>query len=272
MDAWSKSMLSLAELLPTVAATDLPVLIVGEPGVGHSATAEVLHRLSKRRGALVYRAASSLVDGGVAALDEAEYGTLVIRDVEDLPPTAQATLLERLSNPTPDSAVIVATTCCDLRVEVTARRMHPGLYYSLSSLIVSAPPLRDRPIELHRLILDAMASAAGALRIAPHPLAPNVLQALETHPWPGNLDELHSVAGRLASLPRPPAAEDVQEAIDDQEAGHKAPLVTRTLAKVIDDAIADAVAQCDGHVKRAAKALGVSKATIYRRAQSGRSV
>ncbi|MFT7624621.1 MAG: DNA-binding NtrC family response regulator [Myxococcota bacterium] len=269
-------MSSLGGALPTIAATDLPVLVVGEKGSGHDEVARTLHRLSRRRGPMVSRDAATLdavtlTAGAAEVLAAAEGGTLLITAVDRLSPVAQAALLEQMSHPGLDSARVVATTSVDLRVEAAERRFLSDLFYSLSGLTVRIAALRDRPLDIERLLGDAMTAAARELGSPPHKLMTDGLDALKAYPWPGNLEELESVAASLASLPRPPSAEDVRGVLDGQDAGSDSTHSTRRLAAIVEDTIAAAVAQNGGDVKRAARALGVSCATVYRRTRSTRT-
>jgi predicted TIM-barrel enzyme/transcriptional regulator with AAA-type ATPase domain len=204
---------ALNERIASVASTDLPVLVCGEPGVGKTTVARAVHVASRRSGPL------AVIDGrsGPGDLERALFGdgrggalgaadsTVALEFVENLPAAIQGRLVEWIDRGVlerfdvtperPRRARLVATLVLgrdaalrdDLRV-----RLEPG------RLVV--PPLRERPEDVP-LIARALLAGLGREAQAPSPeIDPSGHRALMAHPWPGNVRELRTTLARAATL------------------------------------------------------------------------
>jgi DNA-binding NtrC family response regulator len=212
-------------LLERLANADLPVLIIGETGVGKENAAYAVHHYSERRNkpfvALNCAALpDSLVEsqlfghdrgaftGATSArpglLEAASGGTLFLDEIGELALPVQAKLLRALETrritrvgETTERDVdirIVAATHRVLEHEVKAQRFREDLYFRLGAARVHVLPLRDRRCEIPMLFREFVAQAAKrARRVAPEPV-PLVMQQLLSHDWPGNVRELKNVA------------------------------------------------------------------------------
>jgi DNA-binding NtrC family response regulator len=222
----SPPMRALRDALARVAASDAPVLLCGETGTGKGATARALHVLSPRAAApfVVFDCAAvspALVESelfghergaftGAAArrrgcLERAGGGTLLLDELSDLPLELQPRLLRALEDrgfsrvgghePLRLRARVVAASRGDAWSAVQAGRLRADLYFRLSALTLSLPPLRGRAADIPALV-DAFAGAPlwDAL---PAPLKSELL----AHPWPGNVRELRNIVQRLKCLP-----------------------------------------------------------------------
>ena len=197
-----------------VAKHDMPVLVLGETGVGKELIAEEIHRRSKRSGAFIavncaaiapelaeselfghvagaFTGASRASDGLFVAAD---HGTLFLDEVGELPPELQAKLLRALANGeiravgssttrTVDVRVIAATLR-DLDDAVKTDRFRADLFNRLAGWRLDVAPLRDR-----RDDVVAIAHTFVARRGGP-PLSADAAEALVLHDWPGNVREL----------------------------------------------------------------------------------
>jgi transcriptional regulator of acetoin/glycerol metabolism len=228
--------------------------------------------------------------GSIGKILLAHTGTLFLDEIGDMPLALQARLLrvlqERFVTPLgsaraqPVDVAIICATHRKLKEAIAAQRFREDLYYRLNGLQVTLPPLRERTdLEalLPRLIESCGADAAGVA------IAAEVVALFRRHRWPGNLRQLASVLRtslamldeslelRVEHLP-PDFLEDLAAAgapavPQDGAARHAAgpSAEATTLEELESSAIARALKEHGGNVSAAARALGVSRNTIYRR-------
>ncbi|HET9229461.1 MAG TPA: sigma 54-interacting transcriptional regulator [Thermoanaerobaculia bacterium] len=279
----------LAESLRGVeraAATDAPVLILGEAGTGRSTLARAIHDASPRAaGPLVevdagaipstlfeselfgYRAgaftgAERASDGRVG---RAEGGTLLLDHVEELPLATQPKLLrlvaERRYAPLGDAERtadlrFLAIGSEDLPVRVQRETFRPDLFYRLEVLAFLLPPLRERRRDLPA-ILDHLLADLAVRFGRPHlQLAPSARAWMLDHSWPGNLRQLRNVLERGLIL-----AGD--GSIDPPPPEGTAELRPRPLLDMEKEMIRNALAYTRGHQGKAAELLGISRKALW---------
>ena len=276
---------------------DIPLLIEGETGTGKEVFAQAFHASSPRRdGPFVAVNCAAIQEGlieselfgyedgaftgarrkgHVGRIAQAHGGTLFLDEIGDMPLSLQAHLLrvlqEREVTPlgaqraqTVDIAVVCATHR-DLRQAVADGRFREDLYYRLAGVRVRLPALRERSdrAELcQRLLLEENHGEAVAL-------SPALCQWLDAHPWPGNLRQLRSVLrSALASREHPDDALDLRHLDEDAPSPprlHLAPSPDGRLADIEQRAILHTLSACAGNMSAAARQLGISRATLYRR-------
>jgi DNA-binding NtrC family response regulator len=268
------------------ARSDVPILVLGEPGTGRSTLARALHGASRRAaGPLVivepaavpsslfeselfgYRAgaftgAATATEGRVT---RAEGGTLVLDQVEDLPLAAQPKLLrllaERRFSPLGGSERAADVRFLALGSDELPQRIARGafrtdLFYRLEVLAFRIPPLRERRADLPA-ILEHLLADLGDRFGRPHlALGQRARSWMLEHPWPGNLRQLRNVLERGVILNDdgtidPPAPEALLEA------------QPRPLSAVERDQILAALAYTRGHQGRAATLLGISRKSLW---------
>ncbi len=214
-----------------VAATDAPVLLLGETGTGKEVVARAIHEHSRRRRGPMLRVncgaiPPGLVDselfghergsftGAVAAragwFERADGGTLFLDEVGELPLAAQVRLLRVLQEGTLErvggqhaikvNVRMVAATNRSLDEMVAAGSFRKDLWYRISVFPIRLPPLRERPSDIPALAAH-FAWHAGT-RIGGQPLTPSPedLELLASYDWPGNVRELAAVIERAAIL------------------------------------------------------------------------
>jgi transcriptional regulator of acetoin/glycerol metabolism len=219
-----------ARLAPArlIAATDLPVVIQGETGVGKEGAARAIHAWSGRTGPFLglncatlpealaeaelfgYRkgAFSSADRASPGFLRAAEGGTLFLDEIGDLPLGIQAKLLRALeeneviplgeTRPVPTDVRLVAATHVPLREAVAKERFRQDLFGRLKGFILEIPPLRERVEEVPALFLELLAQRRPAEgRPA---LDVGFVEGLCLHPWPFNMRDLTSLVVRLLAL------------------------------------------------------------------------
>jgi two-component system, NtrC family, response regulator AtoC len=216
-------------MIERVAARDSPVLIQGESGTGKELIARTIHVQSPRAarpfvsvncGALPdtlletelfgHRrgAFSGAVASRVGLFEAADGGTLFLDEIGEMSPAMQVRLLRALDSGEVRrvgedrtfhvDVRIVAATAKDLSREAAEGRFRWDLFYRVSTIIVSVPPLRDRREDIPLLIRHfTVAAAPGgrALRFSPEAMA-----LLVDYQWPGNIRELRNVMERLQIL------------------------------------------------------------------------
>lgn len=204
-----------------VAKTDATVLILGETGTGKELVAQTVHRRSHRQngpfiavncGALPDNLVESELFGHARGaftgatgdkagrLELADSGTLFLDEVGELPPSAQVKLLRFLDTRTVErlgtvaafelDVRIVAATNRDLADAIAAGAFREDLYYRLSVLQVTVPPLRERREDIPLLSQHFLQLLSG--EGPPPPLSREAEDALERHAWPGNVRELRN--------------------------------------------------------------------------------
>ncbi|MFX0540310.1 response regulator [Roseovarius sp. S4756] len=199
----SAPMQALFRVLARVMNTDLPVWISGESGTGKSLIARVVHDVSDRRAQpFVTVGPADLGDDAAPArlLARAGGGTIVLDGLHDFGEAAQlrALLLIDAAGRAPAGA--------QPRLIGTAQgtmALREDLYYRLAGAEIDVPPLRARRDDIALLATHFLylAETQGA---ETRRLAPDALEALRAHDWPGNLRELEHAAHRLAVSGRAP--------------------------------------------------------------------
>ncbi len=221
--AKSSQLAALEQSAARIAVGKLPVLIVGENGVGKERFAERIHEMSPRRPASFVRINCTAISeplleaelfGNDATskpgmLEAADGGTAFLSDVDQLPPALQQKLLRvvedasvrRTGGAKPRSVDIrfIASTSKDLSAEVEANRFRRDLYFRLAGATFTLPPLRDRKDEVIPLAEQFIASAAGPIGRS-FTLSDDAKQWLASHDWPGNIRELRNACERSVLL------------------------------------------------------------------------
>jgi DNA-binding NtrC family response regulator len=236
-------------------------------------------------------------------LEQAQDGTLFLDEIGEMSPATQASLLRALQEKTIRrvggvaeiriNVRIVSATHRDLEEEVRAGRFREDLYFRLIVYPLSVPPLRERTSDIPALVGHALDKHAGDVGRRVVRMTPDALEALERHPWPGNVRELENVVHRamlaseedeirlehlpphisaraLADLPpRPlitpaPPSENAIPAPPPSTNMAVGPevLPLRDLERA---AIVQALQSAGGSVTKAARMLGLARATMYRK-------
>lgn len=234
-----------------LAETDSPVLFLGEAGSGKETVARLMHRLSIRSGfqfakincsALPSdlleselfgweRNGSGLAQSKPGKLELCEKGTLFLDEITEMPMSLQTRLLQvmqskRLVRSGSGTSVsvdvrILAASPNGLDTAISENKLREDLCYRLSAYTVRVPPLRERREEIPLLLHYFMRSLAKQYALSAREFSPAVLQACQSHVWPGNLRELESFVKRflLAAGKQPPlASETTPELLVDKDA------------------------------------------------------
>ena len=296
----STPMERVKEIIAKVAATDSPVLIEGESGTGKELVAAAIHRLSVRaKGPFlpvncsaipedlleseffghVRGAFSGAVSDALGLFRGANDGTIFLDEIAELSPALQVKLLRVLqemqvrpvgsTKAYPVDVRVIAATNRDLDRSIADGRFRQDLYYRLNVVRVSLPPLRARREDIPALVNHFLRRFNRRFRRDVRGITPEALAALEVHDFPGNVRELENLVERayamgaheqitLADLPT------LSPSIATPSATATAGAIPQ-LADVEKELILRALAFYRSDKEAAAKALGISRRTIYRR-------
>jgi transcriptional regulator with GAF, ATPase, and Fis domain len=224
-------LLEALEISEKAAPTDLPVLIDGESGTGKELMAKVIHANGSRSdkpfisvncGAIPDNLLESELFGHrkgaftgatndrKGKFESAHTGTIFLDEIGELPLTGQVKLLRVLEaheiqrvgsdEPIGVDTRIVAATNRNLRKLSEQGTFREDLFYRLSVIHVTLPPLRERRDEIPLLIQYFGDEAAGALKRRPVRITPKLRDFLLTYAYPGNIRELRNVMYRISCL------------------------------------------------------------------------
>jgi DNA-binding NtrC family response regulator len=291
----SAPMQALAAAIGRIAGAEAPVLITGESGAGKEVAARRLHAAG-RGGApfLLFDCAATaeamleaelfgVAEGAAPGLaaragaaERAGDGTLLLDEIAELGAAGQARLLRLVETrrfaPMGEAAEralgarLVFATHADLDRAVAEGRFRPELRHRMGHVVLEVPPLRARPDDLAELAALFLAEAAARTGREAAVFSPAAEAALGAHGWPGNVRELRNRIERAVLFA--PAGEIGADALFPDRAAAEAP-ADLTLAAARDAAerahIRRVLARCEGAVGEAARALGVSRTTLWER-------
>ena len=286
-------MLKVCSKVTKVAAASVSVMLLGESGTGKEVIARALHRLSPRnqkrfiaincaaipenlleselfgyeKGAFTGAAKQTL-----GKLELANGGTFFLDEVGDLSMALQAKLLRFLQERVlervggrveiPVDVRIICATHQNLKELTVVGKFREDLYYRLSEIVVTIPPLRERDgdaaLLAHHFKREfSIKEGRAALNFSAAAIA-----AIENHPWPGNVRELENAIKRAVIMSDGPMI--VPDDLGLDERGEDEAINLRQILDVAaHSALIKAMARADGNVSKAAEILGVSRPTLY---------
>jgi PAS domain S-box-containing protein len=292
------AMAELYRMIELVARSGSTVMILGESGTGKERVAEAVHRASPRAGGPFVRVSCAALNENLleselfghvkgaftgalkdrrGRFQEAHGGTLLLDEIGDISPLVQLKLLrvieqreiERVgdSQPIKVDVRLVCATHRDLRQLVAGGRFRADLFFRLAVFPLRVPALRERPDDIPLLagrFLERLRSPAPAL-------AEDALRALRAYPWPGNVRELQNALEyaalqardgdvRLAHLPP-----EVRDAPPAPRGLHVVGEEATAPARDEREALVAALEQAGWNRTRAARSLGVSRVTLWKR-------
>jgi DNA-binding NtrC family response regulator len=290
----SEAMRRLAVLVARVAPRDVTVLVTGESGTGKERVAEAIVQASRRAdrpfvrfncAALTPELAEAELFGHTRGaftgatrarpglFGEAHGGTILLDEVGELAPGAQAKLLRVLQEGevravgeerarTVDVRVLAATHR-DLAEEVRAGRFREDLFYRLDVVHLRVPPLRERPEDVPVLARHFLARFAERFGVASLLGEDALVHRLAGLPWPGNVRELEHAIERVVAL-SPPEGLDLALLPGGEAGADRGPLPLRERVQAYERGlVVEALRQAHGNRSEAARRLGVSRVTLH---------
>ena len=299
----SPAMKALYQRMRPLVDGDLPVLILGETGVGKEHLAHAFHLSSRRAGgpfvALncaaipeqlleaelfgIGRGVATGVDARQGTFVAASGGTLFLDEIGDMPPPLQAKLLRVLQDgrvhplgrpPQQVDVRVVAATHTDLDAAMADGRFRRDLYFRLAGFELEVPPLRRRREDLSALLAFFLRRFADQTGKRIPGLSLKALRAFMAYDWPGNIRELeHEVRRCVYAVPSGQAVDSsllssrvlggAAPPDDDAELGDEG--LSEQLAALEERLIRRALSQVAGNQTRAAEALQISRGGLIKR-------
>lgn len=290
----SEGMQRLMKTVEKVAFTDANILILGENGAGKEVIARAVHRCSQRAGAVfvsvdmgaipetlfeseLFGHKKGAFTGAVAdragRFQLAQGGTLFLDEIGNMSPSAQSKLLQALQTLqiTPvgsdrsiqiDTRVICATNQ-PLREMIAQGRFREDLLYRINTVELHIPPLRERGDDIDLLTDHFLAMYARKYRKNAFRLLPETRQLLRRYTWPGNVRELQHTLERAVILCEDEIISPSDFQFPQLAAGQTA--ITLNLDDNEKRLITEALEKYKGNISKAAQALGLTRAALYRR-------
>ncbi len=290
----SEPMLNICRTVEKVAPANVTVLLLGESGTGKEVLARGVHELSPRahkRFVAINCAAipDSLLESElfgyekgaftgaakqtIGRIEYANEGTLFLDEIGDLPMPLQGKLLrflqerviERLGGrgEVPVDVRIVCATHRDLAAMIREGTFREDLYYRLSEITVSIPPLRDRPgdaVLLAQALLERYAREMGR---AIRGFTADALSALELHSWPGNVREMENLIKRATIMADGIKITATDLGLDGSQNDPQPFNLRQARENAERLAVNRALARSDGNIAQAAELLGIARPTLY---------
>jgi len=285
------------------AASDLPVLIVGETGTGKDVFAHAIHQLSSRRGRPLVRVNCAAIPaelfeselfgydpgaftgaspkGKPGKFELADNSTIFLDEVGELPMPMQAKLLriiqerevERVGGTKTlklDFRVIAATNR-DLKVMLSRGEFRQDLYYRLNIFLLKTPSLRQIRADIPRLayhLLSLIREQSGP----PCRIEPRAMRSLMAYDWPGNVRELRNVLERAWSVAMNGSIMEEHLPLEIRNSESIAPAFNDALHTMKDEmalaerrAIQKALSLTSGNRSEAARLLGIHRTGLYQK-------
>jgi transcriptional regulator of acetoin/glycerol metabolism len=304
LDTGDPGMAAAVQRARRVVDKPIALLLQGESGVGKEVFARATHASGPRRdGPFIAVNCAALPEtlieaelfgyqggaftgarreGAPGRIREAHGGTLFLDEIGDMPLAMQARLLRVLQEravvplgggkPVPVDFALMCATHRTLRSELDAGRFRADLYYRLNGLTLHLPPLRERG-DLMGLVAQMLTDIAPD---RPLVLDAPLSQALAAYRWPGNLRQLHNALRTAAALLGDGELQiGWAQLPDDLAADLQAARARRPPEQLADEeadlrlqqahSVARMVEVCHGNLSEAARRLGISRNTLYRK-------
>ncbi len=296
---WGRSpaMTAIRHTVEKVAPTDATVLITGENGTGKDVLANEIHRLSLRAakpmvsvdiGSLSESLFESELFGHVKGaftdartdrtgkFEQADGTTLFLDEIGNIPLHLQAKLLRVLQNrcvtkvgdsrEIPIDIRLVCATNMDLPAMVRDGRFREDLFYRINTVSLQLPPLRERTDEIEPLATLFIERYAKKYRRNVTGISDEAVDLLRRCRWPGNVRELQNRIEQTVILAENEMLQPDDFQINDTELNTTAqPIQVESLEDAEEQVIRNAVKKYNGNLTLVAKALNISRPTLYSR-------
>ncbi len=291
----STPMQRLYEHIRNAAASEAPVLITGESGSGKNLVAQAIHKLSRRReGPFVQMNCAALneqlleselfghkkgsftgaISDRIGRFEAAEGGAFFLDEIGDMSMAMQVKLLrvleekvvERVGDhkPIPINIRLVSATNKDLNNLLQSGRFREDLLYRINSIILKVPPLRERREDIPLIALHYLRKISTVNNKDIRSISPAAMEMLVEFPWPGNVRRLINALEHSAATCKGDSVEvgDLPDYLihDSGTEGRD--------GAVDQEQIRSALSLCKGNRTLAAKHLGISRVTLWKKLKS----
>ncbi|OFY51668.1 MAG: sigma-54-dependent Fis family transcriptional regulator [Bacteroidetes bacterium GWF2_41_31] len=294
----SPAMQKVMKMAYRVAGTDANVLILGENGTGKEVVARAIHRASKRKdkvfinvdlGAITESLFESELFGykkgaftdakedRAGRFEAASGGTIFLDEIGNLSQNLQSKLLSVLQSrqvvrlgsnkEIPINVRLICATNMPLYQMVSENKFRQDLLYRINTVEIKLPPLRERLEDIEPLVEFYIDTYCNKYKVAKKRINAGTLKRLQIHDWPGNIRELQHAVERAVILSENTILEPhdffVSENEDRQSDQFNADNLN--LEEVERVLVRKVIDKHGGNISRAAKELGLTRASLYRR-------
>ena len=290
--ASDEKMLRICKMVEKVAPTNASCLLIGESGTGKEILAASLHELNpNHKGEFVAINCAAIPENlieselfgyekgaftgaaktTIGKIEQANTGTLFLDEIGDMPLNLQTKLLrfiqerviERVGgrNLISIDTRIVCATHKNLEDMVKTGEFREDLFYRIAEIQIDIPPLRERGADKILLARYLLSKYTANENLAIIGFSENAINAIEEHPWPGNVREMENKIKRAAIMcdSKYISASDIGLAEVEES-----PLNLKEIRDNAElNALKRALAASDNNVSTAAKALGITRPTLY---------
>lgn len=291
----SEQMQQVYELATIAARNDSAIILEGETGTGKGMLAKWIHQQSKRKDFAFVEINCSSLKGDLLAselfghtrgaftsavqdrqglIEVADGGSLFLDEIADMDIGVQAQFLKVLEEKQfrrlgevklrrSEFRVICATNQ-DLKQKIKEGTFRKDLYYRINVLTIDLPPLREHLEDFEELIYFLLKNISNKDQIR---LSPNLMEYLKAYPWPGNIRELRNVLERALLLSKgKELSKEHFPGIEIDLKNYPSDTIRETNLKKLEELhIIQVLEKNNSNIEKAAKELGLSRATLYRR-------
>lgn len=292
----SEAMTELLDTVERIAPTDASVLILGENGTGKEMIANAIHINSQRRdnpfvmvnlGGIpqslfesemfghVKGAFTGAVNARKGRFELADKGTIFLDEIGDVDLACQVKLLRVLQQhtfePVGDSKSkkvdirVVCATNADLASMVADKTFREDLFYRINLITLHVPALRERREDIPLLVRHFMSQSANSMGIDIPEISSDAMEFLTRLPYPGNIRQLKNMVERAVLIGGSRLEKNVFSSIPGITEAPKELKPTGTIVDAEKSLIQDALDKANGNMTQAARILGITRQTLYRR-------
>lgn len=295
--ASSPSMLDVCRKVERIAPVEVTTLLRGESGTGKERFAQAIHTLSPRASKRLVAINCAAIPGTlleselfgyekgaftgatqqtIGKIEHADGGTLFLDEIGDLPLELQSKLLrflqervvERLGGrkEIPVDVRIICATHQNLEELILSGQFRKDLYYRISEVSITIPPLREREGDVVVLARAFLEQYSRELKRPFKGFDQSALKAMEAYAWPGNVRELQSRVKRAAIMGDGSYIGVADLELDADNPGLSSMPLNLRLAREDADrrVVMRALALCDNNISTAANVLGIARPTMYK--------
>ncbi len=292
----SKSMRQVMQMVDKVAGTDANVLILGENGTGKEVIARAIHRKSARNAAVFIAADMGAIPESLfesemfghrkgaftGAIEErsgrfqlAHGGTLFLDEIGNIPVSMQPKLLQALQThsvmpvgadkPVQVDIRVICATNQSLKEMIAKNTFREDLLYRINTVEIKIPPLRERGEDIRLLAEYFLTMYAKKYHKEEITIHPSVYEKMLEYSWPGNVRELRHMVERAVILCDGNVITRHDLNLVDAPSLISGQAATFNLQENEKKLVFEALEKHDGNISRAAQALGLTRAALYRR-------